>query len=92
MSTPELLNIRKTIDGIDGALMALFAKRFEEVKKVTAEKQKHGLPAAVPARIEEIIKRVRADAQKQGFPADVAEKIWRLLIAEMIKYEEAHLK
>jgi len=90
-STPELDNIRKAIDGIDGALIALFAKRFDEVKKVAVEKHKHGLPAVVPARIEAIVKRIRADAEKAGFPPDVAEKIWRLLINEMIAFEEAEL-
>ena len=92
MSTPELDNIRKAIDGIDGALIALLAKRFDEVKKVAVEKHKHGLPAVVPARIEAIVKRIRADAERAGFPPDVAEKIWRLLINEMIAYEEAELK
>jgi len=90
MST-ELDNIRKTIDGIDGALIALFARRFDEVKKVVGVKKAHHLPAAVPTRIEEIVVRVRADAEKAGFPPDVAEKIWRLLINEMIKFEESHL-
>lgn len=93
MSTSEeLLNIRKAIDGIDSALITLLARRFDEVKKVVHVKQIAKIPAAVPARIEEIVKRVRVDAEKQGFPPDVAEKIWRLLIGEMIKFEEKHLK
>ena len=91
MSNPELSELRKAIDGIDGALITLFSKRFEEVKKVVKVKQKHGLPAAIPSRIEEIVLKIRADAKKQGFPPDVAEKIWRLLINEMIKFEESHL-
>ena len=91
MSNAELTEIRKAIDGIDAALITLFARRFDEVKKVVAVKQKHGMPAAIPARIEEIVKRVRVDADKVGFPPDVAEKIWRLLINEMISFEESHL-
>ncbi|MEO9168593.1 MAG: chorismate mutase [Aestuariivirga sp.] len=90
-SIPELSEIRKAIDGIDGALITLFAKRFAEVNKVVKVKQKHDLPAAIPARIEEIVLKIRADATKQGFPPDVAEKIWRLLINEMIIFEESHL-
>ena len=92
MSNAELTEIRKAIDGIDAALITLFARRFDEVKKVVAVKQKHGMAAAIPARIEEIVKRVRQDADKAGFPPDVAEKIWRLLINEMIIFEESHLK
>ena len=91
MSSDELSTIRKNIDGIDGALIALFARRFDEVKKVVAVKQNLGVPASVPARIEEVVSRVRGDAEKAGFPPDVAEKIWRLLIDEMIKFEESHL-
>ena len=91
VSNAELTEIRKAIDGIDAALITLFARRFDEVKKVVLVKQKYGLPAAVPTRIEEIVKRVRLDADKAGFPPDVAEKIWRLLINEMISFEESHL-
>jgi isochorismate pyruvate lyase len=92
MSDKELGEVRKAIDGIDGALIALFARRFDEVKKVTAIKHRHNLPAAVPSRVDAIITRVRADAEREGFPPAIAEKIWRLLINEMIAYEEAELK
>ena len=88
----ELAPMRKAIDGIDGALVELFARRFDEVKKVTEVKHRLGLPAAIPARIEVVIGRVRATAEKAGFPADTAEKIWRLLMQEMIAYEESHLR
>lgn len=93
MSTAEddLTNVRKAIDGIDGALMELLARRFDEVKKVIALKQQLGLPAFVPARADAVVARARASAQKVGFPPDTAAKIWTLLIDEMCKYEEAHL-
>ena len=89
---PELGDLRTAIDGVDGALVSLFAKRFALVNQVVSVKQAHGLPASIPDRIEEVVQRVRADAEKQGFPAGTAEKIWRLLINEMIAFEEKHLK
>jgi isochorismate pyruvate lyase len=88
----ELGNLRHSIDGVDGALVSLFAKRLGLVDQVLEVKKAHGLPASIPDRVEEVIVRVRAEAERAGFLPDVAEKIWRLLINEMIKYEEKHLK
>ena len=87
----ELADLRRAIDGVDGALVALLARRFGFVQKVVEAKLALGLPAAIPARVEEVITRVRAEAEQEGFLADVTEKIWRLLIDEMIRYEEGHL-
>ena len=84
----KLADLRSAIDGVDGALVVLLARRFEFVQEVVEAKLALGLPAAIPARVEEVITRVRAEAERQGFLADVTEKIWRLLIDEMIRYEE----
>jgi isochorismate pyruvate lyase len=93
VSNPEenLADLRRAIDGVDGALVTLLARRFAYVQSVVDAKKALGLPAAVPARVEEVIARVRAEAETQGFPADTAEKLWRHLIADMIAYEEKAL-
>jgi isochorismate pyruvate lyase len=88
----ELAELRSAIDGVDGALVALLARRFDFVQKVVEAKLVLDLPAAIPARVEEVITRVRAEAGAQGFPADTAEKLWRQLIADMIAFEEKALK
>jgi isochorismate pyruvate lyase len=85
-------DLRQAIDGVDQELVSLLAKRLALVNQVVDIKKQHGLPAAIPERIEEVVTRTRAEAQRQGFLPDVAEKIWRLLINEMIAYEESHLK
>jgi len=87
----ELADLRRAIDGVDGALVSLLARRFDFVQKVVEAKLALGLPAAIPARVEEVIARVRAEATAQGFPADTAEKLWRQLIADMITFEEKAL-
>lgn len=87
----KLAELRSAIDGVDGALVVLLARRFEFVQEVVEAKLALGLPAAIPARVEEVITRVRAEAEQLGFLADVTEKIWRLLIDEMIRYEEGQL-
>ncbi|MDE2385561.1 MAG: chorismate mutase [Alphaproteobacteria bacterium] len=87
----ELADLRRAIDGVDGALVALLARRFGFVEKVVAAKHQLGLPAAIPTRVEEVVARVRAEAAAQGFPPGTAEKLWRQLIADMIAYEEKAL-
>ncbi|MBG1230812.1 chorismate mutase [Aestuariivirga litoralis] len=89
---PELGDLRHAIDGVDGALVALYAKRLGLVNQVLEVKKQYGLPASIPERVEEVIVRVRGEAERAGFLPDVAEKLWRLLIKEMIVYEEGHLK
>jgi isochorismate pyruvate lyase len=88
----ELADLRRAIDGVDGALVALLARRFGFVQNVVEVKKALGLPAAIPARVEEVITRVRAEAAAQGFLADTAEKLWRQLIADMIAFEEKALE
>ena len=86
-----LEHLRKEIDAVDAALMTALAQRMAIVDRVVAIKKAEGLPAAIPERVEEVVKRVRADAAAHGFPPDTAEKLWRLLIAETILYEEKTL-
>lgn len=76
---------------MDAALVALLAKRFEVVKKVAVYKKQQGLPAAIPERVEQVVARVRRAAKAQGFSSDTAEKLWRVLIADMIAFEEKEL-
>ena len=87
-----LAELRRAIDGVDDELVALFAKRFALVKDVAEFKKPRGLPAAIPSRVAEVVARVRLEAEAQGFPPDTAERLWRQLIADMIAYEENHLK
>ncbi len=88
----RLTELRHAIDGVDDELVALFAKRFELVKKVAEIKKANGLPAAIPSRVAEVVGRVRLEAEAKGFLPETAEKLWRHLIADMIEFEEKHLK
>ncbi len=87
-----LAELRRAIDGVDDELVSLFAKRFELVRHVAEFKKSRGLPAAIPSRVAQVVGRVRLEAEERGFPPDTAEKLWRLLIADMIAYEENHLQ
>ncbi len=88
----SLVDLRHAIDGVDSALVALLAQRLALVERVVAVKRREGLPAAIPARVEDVVSRVRAEALRQGFPPSTAEKLWRKLIADMIAFEENQLK
>ena len=88
----ELEALRIEIDAADEALVRQFAKRFAIVDKVLAVKQAKGLPAFIPERVEVVVQQVRNQAEAHGLNPDIAEKLWRVLIAETIAYEEKHLK
>ncbi len=83
--------LRREIDDVDAALVALLARRMRIVDRVIAVKKSTGVAAVVPERIEAVVARVRALAERDGVPPDMAEKLWRLLIAETIAYEQQSL-
>jgi chorismate mutase len=91
MPNPEMQALRATIDHIDDALLDLLAKRFATVDQVVAVKRRTGLAAALPDRIEQVAARVHAGARARNIPAASLEKVWRVLVAETIRYEEAML-
>jgi len=83
--------LREVIDQIDRDLVALIAKRVRCLDQVIAVKQREGIPAAIPERVEEVVAHVRAEAEAAGVPPDLAEMLWRNLIGWSIAYEEGHL-
>ena len=91
-NSERLAQLRLAIDSLDDDLVALFAKRFAVVNEVVEVKKAEGLPAAIPERVAEVVARVKLKAEAQGFPTATAEKLWLLLIADMIAFEEKHLK
>jgi isochorismate pyruvate lyase len=91
-SSDDLEALRVEIDAADKALVDLLVRRFAIVDKVLGVKQANGLPAFIPERVEVVVAQVRKLAEAEGLPPDIAEKLWRVLIAETIAYEEKHLK
>jgi isochorismate pyruvate lyase len=85
-SMPEL---RTQIDAIDAELVRLLALRLEHIDRAAQLKKIEGLPARIPARVEEVVANVRARALKGGLDAELAEQIWRMLIDWSIEREMA---
>lgn len=84
-------DVRAAIDALDRDLIAMFATRAGYIRRAAEIKRVVGLPANIPARVEDVVTKVRAAAQAAGLDADTYERMWRILIAQAISMEEAAL-
>lgn len=90
-SQKKLKPLRLEIDAVDQALIKLIAQRFSIVDRVIKIKRNSSLPASIPERIEQVVQNAIQRAKESNIPEMTVEKIWRLLIAETIAYEESEL-
>ncbi len=88
IENPALAKLRDEIDQVDIALVVLLQKRFEIMDRVIEVKNKAGIAAMLPDRIERVVQNVVARASDTKVPRQAVEKIWRILIAETITYQE----
>lgn len=82
--------LRACLDGIDNQMLALLSKRAQVVLQVADFKQKHEMPAHVPARERAIFARLRK-MNPGPLSGDAIERIYRTVIEEMRKFEEQHV-
>lgn len=85
----ELLEIRRSIDNIDAALVYLLAERFSHTQRVGRLKARYGLPPADPAREAVQIARLRSLAAGARLDPDFAEKFLQFLVEEVIRHHRA---
>ncbi|MFV2039294.1 MAG: chorismate mutase [Acidimicrobiales bacterium] len=86
MTDDTLDAFRRRIDGLDDQLIRLLAERFDITKAVGAYKADAGLPAADPEREAEQVARLRATAQDVGMDPAFSEKVFRLIVDEVIRH------
>jgi chorismate mutase len=85
----QLLDLRKSIDNIDAAMVHMLAERFRCTQRVGALKAAHHLPPADPKREEEQVARLRALARAADLDPEFAEKYLAFVIKEVIRHHEA---
>ena len=88
MVDSKLSEYRDRIDVLDERLIRLLAERFEITKAVGAHKADIGLPAADPQREQVQIQRLQALARDVGMDAVFHEKVFRLIVDEVIRHHE----
>ncbi|MBV1834037.1 chorismate mutase [Novacetimonas pomaceti] len=84
-----LLELRRSIDNIDAALIYLLAERFRHTQAVGRLKARHHMPPADPAREAQQVARLRALAKSANLDPDFAEKFLAFIIREVIRHHEA---
>lgn len=85
----ELLDLRRSIDNIDAALVYLLAERFRCTQQVGHLKAQTGLPPADPEREAKQIARLRALAETADLDPAFAEKFLAFVVEEVIRHHRA---
>ena len=88
MENDVLSGHRERIDELDEQLIRLLAERFEITKAVGQFKAENDLPAADPEREQKQISRLHEIAQMAGMDPSFGEKVFRLIVDEVIRHHE----
>lgn len=88
MTDDTLRAYRARIDELDAELIELLAERFDITKAVGAYKARAGLPPSDPAREKEQVARLQAIARQVGMDPEFSEKVFRLIVDEVIRHHE----
>lgn len=78
--------VRREIDRIDRALVALLAERQTYIEQAGLIKGERDAVIDHP-RIEDVIAKVLIESDAKGLSRDIAEPVWRLLIDRSIAHE-----
>ena len=95
LTTPQdcasMQELRIQIDRLDRQLIEMLVTRAGYIARAAELKPGEGLPARIPARVEEVVQNVRAKAGTTGMDPELAERLWRILIDWSIAREECVL-
>ncbi len=91
MVNADLKEIRRRVDEIDGSLVSLLAERLKLSGDIVALKKKLNAGVRDEARERAVIDRARILAREKGVDSDFIESVMRLVMAQMVGEERAHL-
>ena len=80
----QLAALRKRLDALDGAWLAVLAERFEVTQQVSALKAKGQLPLRDPAREAAQLARIEAEAEAHGVPPALARTLLEHIQAQVV--------
>ncbi|KFE35643.1 chorismate mutase [Thioclava atlantica] len=83
-----LAQAREMIDALDAELIARLADRAKIVSRVAQIKQRDGLAARLPDRVEAVKSHVKQMAVETGLDPALAERLWHEMIEYFIAEEE----
>ena len=92
--TPRITTLgeaRAQIDALDVELIALLAARTRIVEQVVHIKQREGLAARLPDRVDEVIDNAVRLAKAAGVAPELVEGLWREMVEHFIALEERDL-
>lgn len=84
----SLSPLRAEIDALDAEIIDLLGRRFGVVRRVAVIKQREGLPAVLPDRVEAVRERAAELGQAQGLDPDFMRKLYQTIIDEACRVEE----
>jgi len=85
----RLLELRRSIDNFDAALIHVLAERFRCTQAVGRLKAEYDLPPADPDREARQVARLRRLAEEADLDSDFAEAFLNFIIKEVIRHHEA---
>lgn len=85
----RLLELRRSIDNFDAALIHVLAERFRCTQAVGRLKAEFDLPPADPDREARQVARLRRLAEEADLDSDFAEAFLNFIIKEVIRHHEA---
>jgi isochorismate pyruvate lyase len=86
-----IADLRQEIDIVDEKLIKLLAERQRLVEAIIVVKQREGLPARIPARVDYVVDRARVLARAHHLDPALAESIWTEMVEWFVAHEERTL-
>lgn len=87
----SMVELRVVIDALDADLVDLLRRRQDCIDRAARLKHDAGLPARIPARVDEVLAKVQALSGQAGLDPDLSAMLWRSMIEWAIAREDRAL-